>query len=69
MQDEDAGGGGGGEALAGVEEHQLGVAGLHDEGGIGLRGATLARRQVTQHQAAESAFQDSNQPPHRGRIP
>ena len=55
-----------GMAFAGVEEHQVGVARLHEDHRVGLGGARLAGREITQHQAAEPSLQDPNQSPHAG---
>ena len=53
--------------FAGIEEHQVGVARLHQDRRVGLRAASLAGGELGQHQPPEPALQYPHEPPHAGK--
>jgi hypothetical protein len=57
VQDQDADRGGCGVDFAGIEEQQVIAGGLHQNGGIALRGACLARVKVAQYEPTESTLE------------
>ena len=67
MQGQDARGGGGSVALGRIEKDELGVAGLHQDGGVALRAAGFAGREIAQHQPTEAPLKDPHEPPHGGQ--